>query len=59
VERAQRIAYYPAAAMPPADAKGPVPVDRKAALEVRLGTAAELRARSSFRGRGPPAPPRG
>jgi reductive dehalogenase len=30
--KAQEIAYYPAASMPPPDAKGPVPVDRKAAL---------------------------
>ena len=44
-DKAHRIAYYPASAMPPADATGPVPVDRKAALAVRPQTAAELRAR--------------
>ncbi len=45
VDTAHRIAYYPASAMPPPDATGPVPVDRKAALAVRPGTAAGLRAR--------------
>jgi reductive dehalogenase len=43
--RAQQIAYFPAAAMPPPDAGSPVPVDRKAALAVRLPSAAEIRAR--------------
>ncbi|MCX7962037.1 MAG: Fe-S protein [Burkholderiales bacterium] len=40
-----RIAYYPAAVNPPADAKNPVPVDRKAALSVRLETPEEARRR--------------
>ena len=45
--KAQEIAYYPAAAMPPPDAKTPVPLDRKAALAVRPETpnAAHLRRR--------------
>ena len=42
----QKIAYYPAAAMPPADAKAAVPVDRKAALEVSLEKPAAARART-------------
>jgi ferredoxin len=43
----QKIAYYPAAAMPPPAAKDPVPVDRKAALAVQLELpgAARLRKR--------------
>ena len=44
--RAQEIAYYPSAAMPPPDAKAPVPVDRKAALAVRPETPADARART-------------
>lgn len=45
--KAQEIAYYPAAAMPPPAAKDPVPVDRKAALAVRpeLPDAARARGR--------------
>ena len=41
----QKIAYYPAAAMPPPDAKAPVPVDRKAALAVALESPVVARAR--------------
>ena len=44
--KAQEIAYYPAAVMPPPDAKAPVPVDRKAALAVRPETPAAARART-------------
>ncbi len=43
--KAQKIAYYPAAAMPPPDAKAPVPVDRKAALAVALEAPAAARNR--------------
>ncbi len=43
--KAQEIAYYPAAVMPPPDAKVPVPVDRKAAVAVQLETPAQARAR--------------
>jgi reductive dehalogenase len=43
--KAQAIAYYPAAAMPPQDAAAPVAVDRKAALAVTLETPAAARAR--------------
>ena len=45
VLKAQKIAYYPAAAMPPPDSKAPVPVNRKAALAERPETPAEARAR--------------
>ncbi|MEW6690225.1 MAG: reductive dehalogenase domain-containing protein, partial [Pseudomonadota bacterium] len=45
VLKAQEIAYYPAAAMPPPDAKAPVAVDRKAALAVQPETPAAARAR--------------
>lgn len=41
----QKIAYYPAAAMPPPDAKAPVPVDRKAALAATPESPAAARAR--------------
>jgi reductive dehalogenase len=41
----QKIAYYPAAAMPPPGAKDPVPVDRKAALAVALESPVVARAR--------------
>ena len=44
--KAQEIAYYPAAVMPPPDAKSPVPVDRRAALAVRPETPAAARART-------------
>jgi len=46
--KAQEIAYYPAAAMPPPDAKAPVPVDRKAALAqaARMESPAAARART-------------
>jgi reductive dehalogenase len=44
--KAQEIAYYPAAAMPPPGAKTPVPVDRKAALAVRPESPASARART-------------
>ncbi len=44
--KAHEIAYYPAAAMPPPDAKTPVPVDRKAALAVRPESPASARART-------------
>jgi len=46
--KAQEIAYYPAAAMPPPDAKAPVPVDRKAALAQasRMEMPAAARART-------------
>jgi hypothetical protein len=44
--KAQEIAYYPAAAMPPPDAQAPVPVDRKAALAVQPETPAAARART-------------
>ena len=43
--KVHEIAYYPASAMPPADACVPVPVNRKAALEVRPESPAEARAR--------------
>ncbi|MEO8144485.1 MAG: reductive dehalogenase domain-containing protein [Betaproteobacteria bacterium] len=43
--KAQEIAYYPAASMPPPDAKTPVPVDRKAALAVQPEAPAAARAR--------------
>ncbi|MSP97865.1 MAG: Fe-S protein [Betaproteobacteria bacterium] len=43
--KVQEIAYYPAAAMPPAAAKDPVLVDRKAALAVQPETPAAARAR--------------
>jgi len=43
--KAQEIAYYPAAVMPAPDAKQPVPLDRKAALDVRPEIPAEARAR--------------
>jgi reductive dehalogenase len=41
------IAYYPAAVMPPPDAKEPVPVDRRAALAVKPESPAAARARRS------------
>jgi len=41
----QKMAYYPAAVMPPPGAKEPVPLDRKAALEVRLEPAQTARLR--------------
>lgn len=41
----QEIAYYPAAAMPPPDARAPVPVDRRAALAVKPESPAAARAR--------------
>ena len=44
--KAQQIAYYPAAAMPPPDAKQPHAVDRKAALAVRLESPARARERA-------------
>jgi|CXWL01.1.fsa_nt_gi reductive dehalogenase len=44
--KAQEIAYYPAAAMPPPDAKVPVSVDRKKALAERPESAAAARART-------------
>ena len=44
--KAQEIAYYPAAAMPPPGAKEPVPVDRKAALAVAPESPAAARARA-------------
>lgn len=47
--KAQEIAYYPAAAMPAPGATKPVPVERKAALNVRPETPAEARARRSRR----------
>lgn len=43
--KSQEIAYYPAAAMPPPDAKVAFPVDRKAAIAVQLETPAQARAR--------------
>jgi len=43
--KAQEIAYYPAAAMPPPDAKQPFPVDRKAALAVVPESPAAAKAR--------------
>jgi hypothetical protein len=43
--KAQEIAYYPAAAMPPPGAKAPVPVDRKAALAVVSESPAAARRR--------------
>jgi ferredoxin len=55
VDRAkQRIAIYPARMMPPADARGPVPVDRKAALAAatELETPAQARARTQIKERG-------
>jgi reductive dehalogenase len=45
VPEKQEIAYYPAGAMPPPDARQPVPVDRKAALAARPETPAEARRR--------------
>ncbi len=52
----QKIAYYHADMMPPPDAPGPVPLDRKAALAARdvLETPAQARARAA-RGDAPPA----
>jgi hypothetical protein len=47
--KAQEIAYYPAAAMPPPGAKEPVAVDRKAALAVRPETPAKARSRRGIR----------
>jgi reductive dehalogenase len=44
--RRQEIAYYPAAAMPPPDARMPVPVDRRAALAARPESPAQARART-------------
>jgi reductive dehalogenase len=44
--KAQEIAYYPAAAMPPPDARAPVPVDRRAALAVTPESPAAARART-------------
>jgi len=45
-----KVAIYPARVMPPPDARGPVPVDRKAALAegARLETPAQARARVKF-----------
>ncbi|HEX5612680.1 MAG TPA: hypothetical protein VFX67_08490, partial [Burkholderiales bacterium] len=43
--KSQEIAYYPAAAMPPPEAKMAVPLDRKAALAMRPETPAEARER--------------
>jgi reductive dehalogenase len=45
----QEIAYYPAAAMPPPDAKVPFAVDRKAALAVTPESPAAARARTRSR----------
>jgi len=53
VDRAQqKIAIYPAGVMPPPDARGPVPVDRKAALAAaaQLETPAQARARVQRKG---------
>lgn len=52
----QKMAYYHADMMPPPDAPGPVPVDRKAALAARdvIETPDEARARTA---RGAPPPP--
>jgi len=52
----QKMAYYPASAMPPPDADGPVPVDRKAAMAAaaELETPDEARRRIANRG-APPA----
>jgi hypothetical protein len=52
----QKIAYYHANMMPPPDAPGPVPVDRKAALAAKqvIETPAQARARAA-RGEPPPA----
>lgn len=47
--KGHEIAYYPAPVMPPPDANQPIPVDRKAALNVRPETPAEARARRSRR----------
>jgi reductive dehalogenase len=47
--KAQEIAYYPAAAMPPPGAKAPVPVDRKAALAVVSESPAVARRRRGAR----------
>ena len=46
--KAQEIAYYPATAMPPPDAKAPVAIDRKAALAqaARMETPAAAWART-------------
>jgi ferredoxin len=43
--KAQEIAYYPAAAMPPPAASAPVALDRKAALAVKPETPAAARTR--------------
>jgi reductive dehalogenase len=48
--KAHEIAYYPAPAMPPPDAKQPVPLDRKRALAVRPETPAQARIRHSKKG---------
>ena len=45
----QKIAYYPAAVMPPPDARAPVPVDRKAALAVAPESPPAARARRKER----------
>lgn len=47
--KAQEIAYYPAAAMPPPDARQPIPVDRKAALAVAPESPAAAKARKMKR----------
>ncbi|MFY9314683.1 MAG: reductive dehalogenase domain-containing protein [Burkholderiales bacterium] len=47
--KAHEIAYYPAAAMPPPDAKAPVPVDRKAALAMNPESPAAARNRNRSR----------
>jgi reductive dehalogenase len=60
---AQKIAYYHADMMPPPDAPGPIPVDRKAALAAKalLETPTEARARKGRGGATPahyiPTPP--
>jgi hypothetical protein len=61
----QKMAYYPASMMPPADAKEPFPVDRKRALKMaeRLETPAGAEARRRAGGPRPaiyqPPPPKG
>ncbi|MGQ0509640.1 MAG: Fe-S protein [Betaproteobacteria bacterium] len=61
----QKMAYYPASAMPPPDEQGPVPVDRKAAMAAGalLETPAQAATRKAAGGAAPvhydPTPPRG
>ncbi|MCZ6510342.1 MAG: Fe-S protein [Alphaproteobacteria bacterium] len=65
VKHAKTVAYYHANMMPPPDAPGPVPVDRKAALKAGalLETPDEARARAAAGGAAPahytPTPPAG